>query len=172
MPAPAKTRRVLGFHIATHDQYGTREITAEVVYKATARETNDPDEIGNSFNPRFSRYGNAAAAYEGFQVRTYVDNGRCYGVRHVFRPFEVETDRAEAITRVLRRVDKAMKAFQEDEGRLVDDDFTGYLLRVARAIEADYFDWRPFPRAAFERTDAHGIGSAITDMIRTTERVA
>lgn len=168
----SKTRRELGFYLARHEQYDVREIVATVVYKATATDTFDPEEYGRSFNPPSDRHGHPASAYADFHVRAYIDRereGRCFGTRYVFRPFEMDTARAEASVRVLRKVDKAMTVVQDAEGYLPESDFTGKLLRVARAIGADYFDWRPRPRGPVERTDATGVADIVNGLLHGVE---
>lgn len=172
MPASivSKTRRELGFYLTRQEQYDVREVVATVVYKATAADTFDPEEHGRSFNPPADRHGHPASAYADFHVRAYIDrDGRCHSSRYVFKPFEMDTARAEACVRVLRSVDKATKAMQDADAYLPGHDFTGHLLRVARAIGADYFDWRPHPRGPVERTDAQGVAKVVTVLRGATE---
>jgi len=161
----SRTRRELGFYLARQREYDIHEIVATVVYKATDADTFDPEEYGRSLNPPADRQGHPAFAYASFHVRAYVRDGRCSGTRYVFRPFEMDTARAEAYVRVLRSVDRAVKAMHEVDGYLPDDDFAGHLLRVARAIGADYFDWRPHSRGPVERTDAQGIRNVVTALL-------
>ncbi len=161
----SKTRRELGFYLTRQREYDVHEIVATVVYKATAADTLDPEEYGRSFNPPSDRQGHPAFAYANFHLRAYVRDGRCFGTRYVFKPFEMDTTRAEAYVRVLRSVDRAVTAMHEADGYLPDDDFAGHLLRVARAIGAEYFDWRPHSRGPVERTDAQGIRDVITTML-------
>jgi hypothetical protein len=165
----SKSRRELGFYFDRQQKYDVREIVATVVYKATAADTSDPEEHGRSLNPPADRHGHPAAAYADFHVRAYLEReGRCHSARYVFKPFEMDTARAEACVRVLRSVDRATHAMQDADGYLPGHDFTGHLLRVARAIGADYFDWRPRPRGPIERTDAKGIGEVVTALLGAT----
>ena len=166
----SKTRRELGFHLARQQEYDVREIVATVVYKATAADTFNPEDYGRSLNPPSDRHGHPAAAYADFNVRAFLEHeGRCHGTRYVFKPFEIDTARAEACLRVLRSVDRATKAMQDADGYLPGHDFTGHLLRVARAIGADYFDWRSHPRGPIERTDAKGVGEVVSVLLSATE---
>lgn len=165
----SKTRRELGFFLARQREYDVGEIVASVVYKATAADTFDPEEYGRSLNPTPDRHGHPASAYADFHVRAYLEpEGRCHSTRYVFKPFEMDTARAEACVRVLRNVDRATKAMQVADGYLPGHDFTGHLLRVARAIGADYFDWRPQPRSPIERTDAEGLGEVVSVLLGVT----
>lgn len=166
----SKTRRELGFYLARQQAYDVREIVATVVYKATAADTFDPEEHGRSFNPPADRHGHPVSAYADFHVRAYLEReGRCHSTRYVFKPFEMDTARAEACVRVLRSVDRATNAMQDADGHLPGHDFTGNLLRVARAIGADYFDWRPHPRSPIERTDAKGVGEVVSVLLSARE---
>jgi hypothetical protein len=162
----SKTRRELGFFLARRREHEIGEIVATVVYKATAADTFKPEEYGRSLNPPSDRHGHPASPYADFQVRAYLEpEGRCFDTRYVFKPVEVDTIRAEACLRVLRSVDRATKAMQDADGYLPGNDFTGHLLRVARAIGADYFDWRPQPRSRIERTDAEGLGEVVSALL-------
>lgn len=89
--------------------------------------------------------------------------------RYVFRLFEMDTARAEAYVRVLRNVDTAVKAMHEVDEYLPDDDFAGHLLRLARAIGAEYFDWRPQSPGPIERTDAQGIRDVVTALLSASD---
>ena len=164
-----KTRRELGFYLARQREYDIREIVATVVYKATAADTFDPEEYGRSFNPPADRQGHPAFAYANFHLRAYVRDGRCFGTRYVFKPFEMDTTRAEAYVCVLRSVDRAVQAMQEADGHLPAHDFAGQLLRVARAIGAEYFDWRPHPRGPIERTNAQGVRDVATALLNVPD---
>ncbi len=162
-------KRELGFFVELHRRHGITEITAEPVYKATAADTSDPDEIGAVFNPRFDlhrRYD--VAVYEGFRVAGYVgDRGDVFGVRHEYHArIGFELDRSEAMTRTLRRIDKVLRATSGRADRILDlSDFTTRLLTVAEIIDARFFAYRFFDSNATDYTDAEGIPSVIARIL-------
>jgi hypothetical protein len=169
MSATRRHARTLGFHICVEQQYGVSQVVADVVYLATDADTDNPQEVGKPFNPSFRDLyhtdRHSVAQYDGFRVAAYLHDvsRRPYAVRHEYRHVTgVQLAQVEAMVRVLRKVDRALKSRNQHEGWLAPDDFERYLLRVADAIGAEFFAYRRYDRDGIRITDAAGLRGVLS----------
>jgi hypothetical protein len=158
-------KRTIGLSVRIEREYGITQVTGNAVYLATAADTNDADDVGRIYNPRYSDYpGHDAEQYADLRVAAYITDGRVYGTRHEFHTvLGVELGRAQSMTRVLRRIDNRLQA----QGRTYIDstDYPAHLLAVAEAIGASFFAYRPQERGPLVRTDAAGITRVLAELL-------
>ncbi len=119
-------------------EYGTRKLTATVVI---------PQANGELFNPpSWDWRGSGGAQYNGLEVAAYLGEladagrsstgGKLWGFGATYRPHHIDrAEHARAIAAVLTRIDKHLHKANAADGYLPDDDFPGYLRRVAAALK-------------------------------------
>lgn len=131
------------FLVKETNDYDTRKLEATVVYK---------DVNGELLSP--SAHWTSEIGYElaDFRVYAYLgglgfmgraasaEDARIWGCSVGYNPHNVErAERAEAMAKVLRKIEKGMAKLREEQGYLADNDFVGYLLRVATVLRIRTF---------------------------------
>jgi hypothetical protein len=142
--------RSIGFYLTRQSQFGFAEITAQLVVAGLHLD---------------ARESHAVAACEGFRVVAHAGYGGCSGTRHEYHVPNAAPEQAAAMGRILAVVDEALDRKAAAEGPLDDADFLRYLLRVAEAVGATFFAWRPKPDGAVEHTDAAGVPAVLAALV-------
>jgi hypothetical protein len=91
-------------------------------------------------------YG-TAAEYDGFAAHAYLgagwssgvtpeDEKGVWGMGFSYSPFRIDNAKqAKAIARVMERLERGLDKLNDDEGNLGQEDFAGYLVRIARVLK-------------------------------------
>ncbi len=154
--------RTLGMHLGLQSEYGVARLIANVVYLAEAADVHRAEDIGAYFNPRFEEHGgHAASVYEGFRFSAFWNpSDGLYGAAHEFAPVTgAQSAQVKAMARVMDKVDRALAAREQADG--YTDDYAARLLRVADAIGAVFFVYRPADRAPLQRVTADQVPDVV-----------
>lgn len=159
--------RSIGFYLTRQSQFGFAEITAQLVVREDdGAPAPGPDGAvvlaGHHLDAGESH---AVAACEGFRVVAHAGYGGFAGTRHEYHVPNAAPDQAAAMGRILAVVDEALERRAAAEGPLDHSDFLGHLLRVADAVGATFFAWRPKPDGAVEHTDAAGVPAVVAALV-------
>jgi hypothetical protein len=117
----------LGWYLILADDHGSRKVKATVVDLANGK-------LRNLMFYQFEPW----TFYDGLEVYAYLDNrshsdGHAWGFGHEYRPFSVELPRAEAMTKVLRRLNRDLPRDHSANGYPLTWD--EYLFSVARVLK-------------------------------------
>lgn len=130
--------------VQVYEEFGQARLKAEVCRpNPNEREAAEYPFLSTSWS-----YGGfeAGAEFDGFAATAYVgDGGNTWGSRDpgrgvwgvgvAYAPHRIETARhAQAIARVLGRIERGLAKAQESDGYLADGDFAGHVLRIARIL--------------------------------------
>lgn len=122
--------------VQVEERFGTRYIRAHVVIPQENGELHSVPgwEYGAQVGSDF--YGFTVSAYIGDGLGLREDNpGHIWGSSHYFEPHRVESAKhARAIARVYDRVERGLAKANDSAGYLREDDFHGYVLRVAASL--------------------------------------
>ncbi len=137
--------------VQTENHYGVREIVGQFVA---------PQDTGELYNISWSSYEipRELRALADLTIRAYVGGtsmvsepdggriwGRTVGYADVHRIEQVE--HAKAISQTLSRIDRGLNRLNDKFGYVPDDDFHGYVMRVASTLGVTGFYVRQFRRA-------------------------
>lgn len=146
---------VLGAVVSLTDRYGQARLVAHPVEIAS------PMEFVSPYRPDYG--GDRVTDLADVEIGAYVGLNRTHditsdpdrgvwGCGTVVRPHHVSTvEQAMSIARVLRRVTVGLGRLNASDGYLADDDFAGYLLRVAKVLRLTHI-YVTQPLAVRERT--------------------
>lgn len=129
--------------VTVHDEYGQARLRAEVCRKNTGNDGTEYPFLSCSwhfggYDPGAEFDGFAATAYVGEGGRTWDKVNRergVWGLGVSYSPHHIESARqAQAIARVLGKVERGLRKTDETHGALADGDYASYVLRIARIL--------------------------------------
>jgi hypothetical protein len=164
------SKREFAIVLDVEANYGSPQFVARFCY------LNEDGELRNPLGDRWEE----GAEFADFTVSAYVGgaNEGAWGFQHGYlQPYRVELHRAEAMVKLLRKVEKGLERMNGERGYLRQDDFHQYVLRIAEVLRIKRFYVRNTTRAQavsgqqFRATDGSGVQSWIFDRAQATTSV-